>query len=382
MKNKCIIYNLDKMPILLFLLIAPVLAIGVEFLVYLFTNKRLYSKTICKVLDTLIIVGLPFLYLAVFDESTNNCCTESAVFSPEHKPTIYVLIAVAVLACLYSIFKTKILSPVLEVFINATLLLGFVLNIFVAIQVGEIAIIGNLPISIVFIFQLLSNQSQFLDSNFSQSTEVEKLSNPLEKTAWKILHLEPILKYPVFLILALPIFITIISFLLLFGQKPDSIIRAFTDTYKHGFSELNYMCDNVSCGGHFLCSVAANGHSEVVKPVRYGERGGNKIICNRQLLVANAFEELIEENFPKLHHLIRRNYNKVGDVVHKYYGIFNNKFVADSVYFLMKPLEFIFIITLYTFDRKPENRIAKQYLNRMDREKIKRVESEILKIEN
>ena len=359
------------MEIILLLLIAPALAIGLEFLFYLFANKRLYSKTVCKILDTLIIVGLPFLYLLALDENANDCCSESATFSPDHKLTIYVLVAISVLACLYSIFKTKILSPVFEVFINAILLMGFVLNIFVGIQVEALAVIGNLPISMVFIFQLIKNQNQFLDSNFLQESEVEKLTNPIEKIAWKILNLQPILKYPVFLILALPIFTIIVSFLLLFGQKPDSIIRAFTDTYKHGFSELDYLCANVRCGGHFLCSVAANGHSEIVKPVRYGERGGSKIICNRQLLIANAFEELIEEYLPKSHKIIRKNYNKVGNLVHKHYGIFNNKFIADSVYFLMKPLELIFIITLYTFDSKPENRIAKQYLSRKDRVEIK-----------
>ncbi|WP_338768038.1 DUF6688 family protein [Bernardetia sp. ABR2-2B] len=346
------------------------LLVTIEFLVYLFINRRFFNKILIKIIDVLVIVGLPVLYFLLMEKSTNDCCSESATFSPDHRLTIYVLLAVSILACVYSIFKTKILSPVLEVFTNAILLMGFVLNIFVAFQVKQIALLGNLPISIVFVFQLIKSQTQFLEYNFIQKFEIEKLSNPIERLAWKILNLEPILKYPIFLVLALPIFILIISFLLLFGQKPDSVIRAFTDTYKHGFSELDYMCDNVNCGGHFLCSVAAGGHSDIVRPVRYGERGGSKIICNRQLLVANAFEELIEENFPKLHNIIRRNYNKVGNVVHKHYGIFNNKFVADSVYFLMKPLEWIFIFTLYTFDSKPENRIAKQYLNRKDREEL------------
>ncbi|WP_338792674.1 DUF6688 family protein [Bernardetia sp. MNP-M8] len=350
------------------------LLVCIEFLIYLFINKRVFNKNLEKTIDVLVIVGLPFLYFILLEKSTNDCCSESATFSPEHRLTIYALMGISILAGIYSIFKQKILSPVLEVFVNATLLLGFVLNIFVAIQVKEIAILGNLPISIVFVFQLIKSQNQFLESNFIQLSEVQKLTNPIEKMAWRILRLEPILKYPILLILALPILVIIVCFLLLFGQKPDSIIRAFTDTYKHSFSQLDYMCDNVNYGGHFLCSVAANGHSDVVKPVRYGERGGNKIICNRQLLVANAFEELLEENFPKLHHLIRRNYNKVGNVVHKYYSIFNNKFVADSVYFLMKPLELIFIIMLYTFDRKPENRIAKQYLNKNDRRELQGIE--------
>jgi hypothetical protein len=36
----------------------------------------------------------------------------------------------------------------------------------------------------------------------------------------------------------------------------------------------------------------------------------------------------------------------------------------------MKPFEWFFLFTLYSFDRNPENRIAKQYLSYNDRKKI------------
>ena len=35
---------------------------------------------------------------------------------------------------------------------------------------------------------------------------------------------------------------------------------------------------------------------------------------------------------------------------------------ADITYLVMKPLEWIFLLVLYLTDRKPEDRIAKQYL--------------------
>lgn len=182
------------------------------------------------------------------------------------------------------------------------------------------------------------------------------------RTALKILYSPAFIKFPILLVLCMPIMVVFISFLLLFGQKPDSLIRAFTDTYQHGFSQLNHECDNVQCGGHYLCSVAANGHTGIVKPERLGIRNGNPIICNRQLLVSNAFEELLEERLPKLHRFIRHNYNKVGNMIHRHYGIFSNKYVSDFVYVIMKPAEWMFLLVLYTFDTKPENRIARQYL--------------------
>ena len=50
----------------------------------------------------------------------------------------------------------------------------------------------------------------------------------------------------------------------------------------------------------------------------------------------------------------------------QYYSIFNNKYISDLIYIGMKPLELLFLLTLYTFDKKPENRIAKQYLAKSD----------------
>lgn len=47
------------------------------------------------------------------------------------------------------------------------------------------------------------------------------------------------------------------------------------------------------------------------------------------------------------------------------------KLIADFVYILMKPLEWFFIVILYTFEQNPENRIAKQYFNPLDRKEIK-----------
>ncbi|MCW3071415.1 MAG: hypothetical protein JWO44_1305 [Bacteroidetes bacterium] len=353
--------------ILCFLL--PGIMITIDFIRFLFTGKRLYNRSMQAILDFAAIIVFPALCLLFLDESENDCCDESAIFSPEHRLTIYILILLCVIFYFYSSFKKSVGSPVLEVISNCFLLLAIPLNGFISYQVGfPIALVWNLPIVFLFILQLAQNHRQLLE----YSKEMDPTSGGIiVRLAWKILQLNPFVKIPLLLILCLPLMVLITAVLLLFGQKPDSIVRAFTDTYKHGFSQLDYMCDNVECGGHFLCSVAANGHKGFVKPERYGERGGGKIICNRQLLVSNAFEELMEQRLPKIHKVIRHNYNKVGNLVHRHYGIFNNKFVADAVYVLMKPLEWFFVLVLYTFDSKPENRIARQYLSAKDRKSIR-----------
>ena len=113
---------------------------------------------------------------------------------------------------------------------------------------------------------------------------------------------------------------------------------------------------------HFLCSIAAGGHPWLVKPLRYGNRWGVQIVCNRQLLVANAFEDILQERLPRFHAVLRRNYNTIGRGLHKHYGIFGNPFVADVIYVLMKPVEWCFAAVLYAVDKNPESRIERQYL--------------------
>ena len=346
----------------------PGIAALTDLIVFIVRGRFFVNPIIMIFLSCVILIIYPLLYIAF--ATKNDCCGDSAAFSPDHVLSVLALVICYCFSYFYSIKRTKIASPVVEVFINAFLILGIVLNIFVAIHTEEpgVAAIGNLP-AIIFLINMLIRNHQFLFSELDRTDTWP--ANKLESFAIKILYWPAFAKFPVLIVLCLPLLALLIALLLIFGQKPDSFIRAFTETYKHGFSEWDHMCDNVQCGGHYLCSVAANGHKDVVKPQRLGMRHGNYIICNRQLLVSNAFEELIAEKLPFAHKIIRRNYDKVGDVVHRYYGIFNNKYVSDTVYILMKPAEWLLIAVLYTFDAKPENRIAKQYMSVEDRRKLR-----------
>jgi hypothetical protein len=358
--------------ILLFALGLPSMVLVIDLGFYLFKGRRLLGKVVAKIVEVIVVIGLPVLYLSVLDFGLDNdCCNESATFSPEHQLSIYILIVLCMAAYFYSSYRHSLAPPVLEVIVNAFLLIAIGLNVFIGIHVEPwLGALGNLPIVILYIFMLIKNQQLLMI--YANRLEINTFS-PLERYAWKFLSLKPITKIPLLFVLCLPILMVLSAVLLLFGQKPDSMIRAFTDTYRHGLSQWDYMCENVTCGGHFLCSVAAQGHTQLVKPQRMGERGGHRIVCNRQLLIANAFEELLEQHLPRTHRLIRRKYNRVGNLIHCYYGVFSNPYVADLIYLLMKPLEWTFLAALYTFDRQPENRIAQQYLNPTDRKHLKNV---------
>lgn len=159
-------------------------------------------------------------------------------------------------------------------------------------------------------------------------------------------------------LMLLPLLGILIIVLVLFGQRPDSIISAWTNTADWRLS-MQTAPPNLMKDEHYLCTVAAGGHKSVVKPLRMGERHGHRVVVNRQLCIANAFEQLLEEHTPVLHYHIRRFYDTYGFPIAK---LIRTKTAADIVYFLMKPLEWFFLVILYLSDVKPENRIAVQYL--------------------
>lgn len=160
------------------------------------------------------------------------------------------------------------------------------------------------------------------------------------------------------LIATLPILGVILCVLALFGQAPDILIRAFTETADWRLSE-KIAVPNIQYDEHYLCTVAAGGDERIVKPLRMGERHGHRVVVNRQLQIANAFEQVLEERMPKTHRVIRHVYDTYGFPIAR---AINKKWICDLVYLLMKPLEWSFLAVLYLADVHPEDRIAVQYL--------------------
>ena len=164
--------------------------------------------------------------------------------------------------------------------------------------------------------------------------------------------------YSLLVFVALFVLIAVLEIIfVLIGQGFDAPIKAFTDTADWTFSQQTPPPPMVY-DGHYLCTVAAGGHRKVVKPLRYGTRLGHTIVVNRQLCVANAFEELIHDKLPHFHKVVRGGYDKYGYPVSKH---ITTPLRADILYFLMKPLEWVFVFVLYLFDKDPEKRISRQY---------------------
>ena len=190
-----------------------------------------------------------------------------------------------------------------------------------------------------------------------QREEVKEFKNP-KLNAWNQKLLES-RRWPAAAFFFMwPLLGITVAVLLLFGQRPDSIIRAWTETSDWNLSAQSAP-QNIYYDEHYLCTVAAGGHRKLVKPIRMGIRHGHPVIVNRQLCVANAFEELLQECFPSFHRGVRGFYDRFGFPIARW---IRSPYIADGIYLLMKPLEWLFLGVLYCYDVNPENRIAVQYL--------------------
>lgn len=200
-----------------------------------------------------------------------------------------------------------------------------------------------------------------------ESKEIKKFHNPyLERINQKVVDST---NWPGLAFLFMwPLLGALVCFLLLFGQRPDNIIRAWTETSNWNLS-TKISPQNIYYDEHYLCTVAAGGHPKIVKPIRKGMRHGHEVIVNRQLCIANAFEQVMEEYIPVFHRHIRNIYDKYGFPIAR---AIRSPYIADVVYILMKPLEVMFLLVLYTVDVNPENRIAVQYLP-LDKDQIQRI---------
>ena len=226
----------------------------------------------------------------------------------------------------------------------------------------ELAIFG-IPYLIIFpinyILCSIRAEIEIMKKYKEQNIKSKEYNNKFLNKCSKLLY--NIDNWPIIaIIFSIPLIVVLVCILVLFGQRPDEAIKAFLETSDWTLS-TKISPPSITYDGHYLCTVSLRGHKNIVKPIRMGIRRGEKIVVNRQLCVANAFEDLIQEKTPRFHHFIRYIYDKYGYPLSKH---INTAFQADITYILMKPLEWIFLLVLYIFDVNPENRIATQYIGK------------------
>lgn len=350
------------------------LFVGVPIILTIFNIRNLIAKNPKLPRITLLLtifVGL-FYYVNLYyiqwdvagdyNESIYYYQTHNALYS-ENLLSFWLPCIIGVLGLLILAFwPINKISPFISAFSIAGVIIGNIMNVIFAIQISKnfdywtciffyIFHINIIILSIQWIRRRIVEQVELIMQRETQFRYewMEKLYQYLKNASHMCLFS---------FIMVLPLALIIWLILVLFGQGPDGVIKVFTMTADWTFSQ-QIPPPPLEYDGHYLCTVAAGGHEKVVKPLRFGKRRGQTIVVNRQLCIANAFEELIQQRLPRFHKNVRYIYDTYGYPLSQ---DITTPLRADIVYVLMKPFEWIFLITLYLFDSNPESRIAKQYM--------------------
>lgn len=318
------------------------------------------SERIIAIIEIIITVVAPIVGLI----KNSTISSGEIPFAKEHQLILILLIAIAVSSFWLSKFLKGKLSPMLDALLPIGMLMGIILALVMTIHFGPYVIIAMLIpaggfeivatflVLLAFIRELYLNHIYFKTIYLPARIEDDFANHRLFRVFLqsKFLNKFPLLFFFSFVIIAI-----VQAIVILFGQAPDALIRVFYESCGFVLSESQ----TCYTGGHYLCTVAAHGDKKLVKPIRFGERQNKRIIVNRQLLVANAFENWLEDFAPKTQIKIRKFYDSLNIPVRKWA---QNKKVANIIYLAMKPLEWAFIFWLYLMDKNPESRIARQYL--------------------
>lgn len=353
----------------IFCLIAPFI-LTVFNILNLFKKKKIKENLIDILTFLLGIILTVILYLLYEFKDYNQALrlggSEIELHSPIASwsmPTVLTISLVGIIS--YALIRIKklklpplvIVGAMSGIFVCSTYIIIYIIQLSSNIGTGGILFLTLFPINYILcsIRAVMEIMKIYKEKNIQAREYKNKFLNKCSKIFYNIEN------WPIIaIVLSIPFTAILICILVLFGQRPDEAIKAFLETSDWTLS-TKISPPSVTYDAHYLCTVSLRGHKNIVKPIRMGIRRGEKIVVNRQLCIANAFEDLIQERTPKFHHFIRHIYDKYGYPLSKH---INNAIEADITYFIMKPLEWVFLIVLYLFDEKPENRIATQYIGK------------------
>ena len=328
--------------------------------------KLKYEKQILWI--TLVVGGVFYILLYEFYFETAGDWYEAVIvwqnhysISSQYKFSIILPLIIGVVGLLIlGNFDAEKLPPMVSIFSIAAVIILNIIQIVFAIQLSKnvsgitymlyVYHINIFMLSVVAIRKHLRQVVELYDDVVKENNLIKK--QWVIRMMYKCSHSGIMVFVSLFFIIAILEIIFIIV-----GQGADAPIKAFTDTADWTFSQ-QIPPPSLDYDGHYLCTIAAGGHSKIVKPLRYGTRRGSTIIVNRQLCIANAFEEYIQEKTPRFHRCIRGFYDKYGYPISKH---ITTPYRADAIYIIMKPLEWLFLLFLYMFDLRPEKRICRQY---------------------
>ncbi len=370
--------NLVFMLLVFSVMATPVVAVISEAVFLLMTVKRpdkitRKKKSLFFTIDLITVVlavVLQMAYLSFFDVMFSADWQTQLYNSQKHQPvytgSLPTFITIAVLGiaglCILNLINVNKTPPLIPTLAMSALYLGILLSIVFTIHVIDFDRMGSFelylllpPIAyILMAFRAICGVISDYAPSENRMSKVESSST----LSTFLSMLEDAKHWPaIALVMTIPMLGILICILMIFGQAPDAAIKAFTETADFRLSQ-KIPPQQLYYDEHYLCTVAAGGDTKIVRPLRMGIRHGHPVVVNRQLCIANAFEQVLEERTPRFHKLVRSVYDTFGFPVAR---LIRTRRAADIVYFIMKPLEWAFLMVLYLSDINPEDRIAMQY---------------------
>ncbi len=279
--------------------------------------------------------------------------------------------AVVVLAYAVSRRRPEALHPQAEPWVHAVLLAGIVMHAVIATHFAGDVVVGLLVypvggaavsplLTIVLLTVELRARLRRRGAEAAQPPPV-KVSDPFRGAEVHAAPASPRVNVRVLAgsVARVPVVLGVYALVAgLIQHDRYGAVAAFTRTCGHTFSQIPFQTiPHGDC--HYLCTVAARGHRWLARPERIGVRRGQPIIVNRQLAIANAFEDLLHERWPRLGAVARRTYDRLGYPVSQ---LIRGPWLADMILVLMKPAELCFYLCLLLADRRsPEERISRMY---------------------
>jgi hypothetical protein len=314
-------------------------------------GRWLKSTLIPFVLVVMVAVGLVVNQFELKAKCINNPCDLQTPYRALAVPEVYGLLILHVLAVVaYAVSRRRpeALRPRAEALVAGTLACGILLHVALGLQFFKVlpqAVLlpFTFPVLTPYITLVLFGRelvSRLWRRGLERAHDPEGLHPAIGMTAafhvvlgaWGLLDA------------------------LLFGRA-DAAWRTFSRTCGHTLSTLPIVDVPGNC--HYLCTVAARGHAWLVRPERVGSRRGVPIVVNRQLAIANAFEDLLIARVPRFARGCRALYDRFGMPVSRW---LRHPLACDLVYVAMKPAEWAFYLALLLFDRTdPEPRIERMY---------------------
>ncbi|HVK69725.1 MAG TPA: DUF6688 family protein [Polyangium sp.] len=351
--------------------------IGIWAIIKLYRRTRTQGRGAALAWADVLVLGILPAWGLFYNHIVNATCqvmeceASGEVFRPLAEPEVFGLLAfhlVTALAYVVSRRRRAALHPAMaELLVHAGMLAGMAIHVLLAVHFGKWVLIGVVfppaflpclsPVLTVILYgaelrhrlRLRGAEARAIGKPLTvyregpeQSFLPERIHRP---TLLRALALSPVV---------LGVHAVIQAVWL--GHAAGAL-QVFTRTCDYTLSRLPVEVLPGDC--HYLCTVAARGHSWLVRPLRMGRRGGVPIVVNRQLAVANAFEDLLHERWPRFGRLARRTYDLLARPVCNH---LRPAWVSDVVYLVMKPAEWVFYVALVLFDpRLPETRIDRMY---------------------